>query len=82
MFRDKNGQKTEEINYDKGTNQGPHIKWYGDKNDQHKNFHINYKNGERNGNWHYWYSSGVDSLNQKFKIFFALSFILSLYYTK
>ncbi len=62
IYWSKNGQKTEEINYDKGIHHGSHIKWFGEKSDQHKNFHVNYKDGDKDGKWHYWYSSGVDSL--------------------
>ena len=64
----ENGQKTEEINYDSsGVHDGAHIKWFDEKNDQHKKFHVNYKNGEKNGSWHYWYTNGIDSVQSHYE---------------
>ena len=64
----QSGQKTEEINYDSnGVQDGAHIKWFDEKNDQHKKFHVNYKNGEKDGSWHYWYTNGIDSVQSHYK---------------
>ena len=48
------GQKIEEVNYNNGIHNGAHIQWFDDKSDQHKKFHVNYKDGKKDGTWKSW----------------------------
>ena len=61
------GQKIEEANYNNGIHNGAHIQWFDDKSDQHKKFHVNYKDGKKDGSWHFWYSTGIDSIQSHYK---------------